>query len=115
MFRLTPLLTLHQANVHHRFMTKWHVDKFILYTCALALHIDNFEVDINDLQEDLRLNPSEMQKYFLELGCRISALTVAQREVMRLSSKEAGSHKIARLILPLDFPKVRTGRANKQR
>jgi DNA-directed RNA polymerase I subunit RPA49 len=98
-----------------RLMTKWHADKLILYVCAIALHIDNFEVDINDLQEDLRLNPSDMQRYFMELGCRVSALTAAQRDVLRIGSKEAASHKMARLKLPLEFPKQRTGRSDRRR
>jgi DNA-directed RNA polymerase I subunit RPA49 len=96
-------------------MTKWHVDKLIMYICALALHIDNFELSMNDLQDDLRLNPNEMQRYFSELGCKISALTAAQKDALRIGTKEAGSYKMARLQLPLEFPKQRSGKAGQRR
>ncbi|KIW09558.1 uncharacterized protein PV09_00431 [Verruconis gallopava] len=98
-----------------REMTKWHVDKFILHTCAIALHIDNFELDTIDLQEDLRLNPSTMQQYFQELGCRVSAPTAAQRDMWKINSKEAAAHRVAKLRLPLEFPKPRTGRSGRGR
>ena len=36
-------------------MTEWHVDKLMTYMAALTLFIDDYEVDLFDLQEDLRL------------------------------------------------------------
>ena len=43
-------------------MTEWHVDKLMTYMAALTLFIDDYEVDLFDLQEDLRL---DTKKYVL--------------------------------------------------
>jgi DNA-directed RNA polymerase I subunit RPA49 len=91
------------------------MDKFILYLCAIALHIDNFEVDTNDLMEDLQLDPIAMTKYYTELGCRVTNPTAAQKEQYRISAKEAGTHKMARLQLPLEFPQMRQRRGPPRR
>ena len=40
-------------------MTKWRVDNLITHIAALALTVDDFEVDIYDLKEDLRLETKE--------------------------------------------------------
>ena len=40
-------------------MNKWAVDNFITHVCALALTIDNFEIDTYQLREDLRLENKE--------------------------------------------------------
>jgi DNA-directed RNA polymerase I subunit RPA49 len=96
-------------------MTKWFMDKFILHVCAMALHIDNFEVDTHDLMEDLQLTPMDMQKYYQELGCRVVQPTAAQKQQMRITPKEAATHKMARLQLPLEFPKVKERRGPPRR
>lgn len=40
-------------------MTRWHVDNLITHICAAALYVDNFEVDVNDLRDDLKLENKE--------------------------------------------------------
>ncbi len=40
-------------------MTKWRVDYLVTHIAALALTVDDFEVDIYDLKEDLRLETKE--------------------------------------------------------
>ena len=40
-------------------MTKWRVDNLIAHIAALALTVDDFEIDIYDLKEDLRLETKE--------------------------------------------------------
>ncbi len=37
-------------------MTKWKVDNLVTHICALALIVDNFETDVNDIREDLSLD-----------------------------------------------------------
>jgi hypothetical protein len=36
-------------------MTTWHAEYLVEHICALALVIDNFETDVNDLKDDLKL------------------------------------------------------------
>ena len=95
-------------------MTKWHVDKLIMHICALTLHIDNFETDIHDLQEDLRLETAKMSHYYLELGCRVAGLTMKEKTMRKLTKEEAKTHRIAKLQFPLQFPKQKA-RAMKKR
>jgi DNA-directed RNA polymerase I subunit RPA49 len=41
-------------------MNKWHIDYLITHIAALALIVEDFEVDIYYLKEDLRL---ELKQY----------------------------------------------------
>ena len=43
----------------NRTLNKWAIDKIITHICALALAIDNCEVDMHDLREDLKLDNKE--------------------------------------------------------
>ncbi|KAF2404383.1 RNA polymerase I associated factor, A49-like protein [Trichodelitschia bisporula] len=88
-------------------MTKWHVDKFSMHVAAVTLLIDNFETDIHDIQEDLRIDHKQAAQYFSELGCKIAAMTEKERANYKLSKAEAGLHKMAKLRIPLEFPKQR--------
>ncbi|KAF2086858.1 RNA polymerase I associated factor, A49-like protein [Saccharata proteae CBS 121410] len=88
-------------------LTKWHVDNLITHIAALTLTVDNFVVDTNDLREDLRLDLKQMTQYFLELGCKVSNPTEKERLHLKLHKAEASSHKMAKLKIPLDFPKTR--------
>ncbi|KAG9232458.1 RNA polymerase I associated factor, A49-like protein [Amylocarpus encephaloides] len=92
-------------------MTKLQVDLIITHLCALACIVDNYEVDIWDLQEDLKLESKGMQQYFQEIGAKIAPLGVAAARTMDKAS--AAQHKLAKLKLPLTFPKVNFGRAKK--
>jgi DNA-directed RNA polymerase I subunit RPA49 len=49
-----------------------------------------------------------MMRYFLELGCKVAGFTAAERDRARLTAKEVSGRRMARLQLPLEFPKVRT-------
>ncbi|KAI8209876.1 hypothetical protein K4K54_006205 [Colletotrichum sp. SAR 10_86] len=80
---------------------KFHSDLLIAHCCALACIIDNFEVDTSKLREDMRLDQKDMNTYFYEIGARVKPV----------ASKEKGSkqqHHIAKLALPLQFPKLRS-------
>ncbi|KAK5153268.1 hypothetical protein LTR04_006244 [Oleoguttula sp. CCFEE 6159] len=88
-------------------MSKWHVDYLITHVAALSLVVDNFSSDTYDLKEDLRLENKQMSQYFHELGCKMSAPTEKEKQLIKLSKTEAAAHRIARLKLPLDFPKQR--------
>ena len=88
-------------------LTKWHVDKLITHTAALALFVDNFETDVYDLREDLRLDGRQIHQYYRELGCKVSGPTEKERERLKISRAEATQHHIAKLKIPPDFPKQR--------
>jgi len=88
-------------------LTKWHVDKLITYAAALALFVDNFETDVYDLREDLRLDSKQIHQYYRELGCKVSGPTEKERETLKITKAEAVQHHIAKLKIPLDFPKQR--------
>lgn len=106
-------------------MTKWKVDNLVTHICALALIIDNFETDVNDIREDLGLDNKQfvshecvgetlhtnllyrITQYFHEIGCAVTPPTEKDRERLRLSKADVPNHRIARLRIPLDFPKQR--------
>ncbi|KAF1986011.1 RNA polymerase I associated factor, A49-like protein [Aulographum hederae CBS 113979] len=90
-------------------MTKWHVDYLMTHICVFALIVDDFETDIKDLQEDLRLDQKQMTQYFQEVGARVSALPASVLKARGMSKEKGAAHRIAKLRLPLDFPVVGRG------
>lgn len=88
-------------------MTKFHVDLLITHLCALALVIDNFEVDMYDLGEDLKLESKELGQYFLEVGAVVTEASEKMRKQMGWDKSVAAQRKFAKLKLPLKFPKAR--------
>lgn len=60
------------------------------------------------------INLYRMSQYYQEIGCKVNPPTDADKKKYRISSKvEASMHRIARLKLPLEFPKARLGRKRK--
>ena len=51
----------------------------------------------------------------MELGCKVGAPTETERAKMKISKAETTNHFIAKLRLPLNFPKIKTGPARKGR
>lgn len=89
---------------------KWQMDNLYTHICALALYIDNMEVDIWLLKEDTRLDIKTLSQYFMELGARVGAMTEAERTRRGLTKAAASATRMARLKLPLQFPKAKSGR-----
>ncbi|KAH7326400.1 RNA polymerase I associated factor, A49-like protein [Stachybotrys elegans] len=77
-------------------MRKFHIDLLLTHCCAFACIVDNFDVDTQQLRDDLRLDQKTMNQYFYEIGARV-----------RTSKKQEGAVTMARLALPLEFPKQR--------
>lgn len=97
--------------------------------CALSLHIpptpardggssslggnapNELATDPADLRDDLRLDNPTIMQYFRELGCRIDKPreTEFAKWGIKGGKVEAASRRIARLRLPLQFPKVSRG------
>ena len=46
-------------------------------------------------------------QYFRELGCKVEVPTESERMKMKIIKAEAPVHRLAKLRLPLDFPKNR--------
>ncbi|KAK3065290.1 hypothetical protein LTS18_002693 [Coniosporium uncinatum] len=95
-------------------MTKWHVDYLFTHILAMSLVVDDFATDTFDLKEDLRLEQSQVTKYVTELGARTSNMTEREREARNLTKLEAKGHRMAKLRLPLEFPKLRVGMGKKK-
>ena len=111
-----PISSAVMDNVRRQFardgatLNKWAIDYLMTHICALALHVDDFSTDVYDLREDLKLEMKDVREYFAELGCKLSAPTEAERERHGWSKADAAVHRIAKLRVPLQFPKTRLGR-----
>ena len=92
-------------------LPKFYLERLYTHICALALYVDGFVTDTKDLREDLKLEQKDMVQYFRELGCKISAPTDKERAERGIKTKAEGAlMKIAKLRLPLEFPRPRAGR-----
>lgn len=90
-------------------LPRWNIDNLITHACAAALIVDDFEVDVNDLREDFKLENREIKQYFAELGCKLKAPSDTDRNKLKITKAESNNHFIAQLKLPLKFPQLRTG------
>ncbi|KAL3465789.1 A49-like RNA polymerase I associated factor-domain-containing protein [Aspergillus heterothallicus] len=97
--------------------------------CALSLHIPPMPVrdgvptpnggnspnematDPSDLRDDLQLENHIILQFFRELGCRVDKPRDTEFEKWGVAGgkSEAATRRIARLKLPLEFPKVSRG------
>ncbi|KAJ5992823.1 hypothetical protein N7451_008547 [Penicillium sp. IBT 35674x] len=106
-------------------------DLTLLHTsiCALSLHIppqpakdggssslggnaaNELATDPADLRDDLRLDSNTVQQYFRELGCRIDRPRESEYAKWNIKGgrAEANARRIARLRIPVEFPKVSRG------
>lgn len=91
-------------------MPKFQTDLLITHACALALIVDNFEVNMYDLREDLKLEVKEISQYFYEIGAKVFAANEIERKKLCLDKAAAAQRKFARLRLPLEFPKLKFSR-----
>ncbi|KAL8810193.1 MAG: hypothetical protein Q9223_002184 [Gallowayella weberi] len=93
-----------------RTLSRWQLDNLMTHICALCVTVDpeNFMTDVYDIREDLRLENKDVRKYFKAIGCRVVAPTEAERMRWGLGKAEVASHQVAKLRLPLEFPKMRT-------
>ncbi|CCU77390.1 hypothetical protein BGHDH14_bgh04043 [Blumeria hordei DH14] len=100
------------GNVKQKFsedgiINKYRCDLLITHLCVISLIVDNFETDTSDLKEDLQLELSQITKYFAEVGAKSTALGKA--ETTRLGKSVASQRRLAKLKLPLTFPKLSYG------
>ncbi|OAA71278.1 RNA polymerase I associated factor [Cordyceps fumosorosea ARSEF 2679] len=86
---------------------KFHTELLITHICAFACIVDNFEVATHELQLDLGIDDKTMNQYFREIGARIKPV----------SGREHGGRatSVARMTLPLEFPKQRKMKQKQRR
>ncbi|POR32132.1 DNA-directed RNA polymerase I subunit rpa49 [Tolypocladium paradoxum] len=90
-------------NIRRKFsdagtMRKFHIDLLMTHCCTFACIVDNFEVDTQNLRDDLRLDQRMINQYFHEIGGRVKLVS---------NKADGRTTNVARLALPLDFPKQR--------
>ncbi|KAJ5099377.1 hypothetical protein N7532_006378 [Penicillium argentinense] len=95
-------------------LTKHDITLLHTTICAFSLggnFPNELATDPSDLRDDLRLDSATMQQYFRELGCRIER--PSRKEYKKWNVKggqaEANLRRVARLRIPLEFPKVKRG------
>lgn len=91
-------------------LNKWHMDNLYTHIFALSLYIDDWVTDTSNLRDDLKMETKLVSQYLSELGCKVSALPEKERQSRKMSKTQAATIKIAKLNLPLEFPKPRSGR-----
>ncbi|PGH15788.1 hypothetical protein AJ79_02168 [Helicocarpus griseus UAMH5409] len=100
------------------FLSKSDITFLHTTICALSLHIppetgfsgNELATDPADLRDDLRLDYMTVQQYFRELGCKVEKPRESEFAKWGVKSKvEAGARRIARLRVPVEFPKVSRG------
>ena len=91
-------------------LSKWHMDNLHTHMCALSLYIDGWATDISNLKDDLKMETRQISRYFTELGCHVARPTATETAARGLKKTEASATRIAKLKLPLEFPKPRTAR-----
>jgi DNA-directed RNA polymerase I subunit RPA49 len=85
---------------------KFQLDKLYTHICALSLFIDNWSTDISNLRDDLKMENGVLARYFQELGCVVKAPTDSERVKLKINKNVAKASRVAKLRLPLQFPKV---------
>lgn len=91
------------SQIHNKFAERGEINSFhdaliLTHVLALVSVIDNFELEIQHLREDLGIDQEKFSQHFGEIGGRV------------VQAKERGTGKtvrVARLALPLHFPKQR--------
>jgi DNA-directed RNA polymerase I subunit RPA49 len=96
-------------------MNQWEIDNLITHMAAMALYVDMFDTEISDLNNDLKLEMNKTTTYFRELGCRVGAMLEKERSRFGLNSVEAKPKRMARLQIPLEFPRISKGQRGKGR
>lgn len=85
-------------------MSRHNSDLLITHICAIALVLENYEVDTWDLKEDLKLEMPGMVQYFKEVGAKVVAMTETYRKSVGMDKAAASQRRLAKLKVPLEFP-----------
>ena len=88
-------------------MTKWYRNYILTHILALALTVDNFNSDVNNIRSDLKLEMRELKSLYRELGCPLRVPTETELRQLKVTKAEGAMHQHAQLKLPLELPKSR--------
>ncbi|PGH23438.1 hypothetical protein AJ80_02548 [Polytolypa hystricis UAMH7299] len=101
------------------FLSKTDITFLHTTICALTLHIPpaagnntatELATDPSDLRDDLRLENKDALQYFRELGCRVDKIRESEFVKWGVKTKaEAAAKRVARLRLPVEFPRLSRG------
>ncbi|KAH8823232.1 RNA polymerase I associated factor, A49-like protein [Flagelloscypha sp. PMI_526] len=84
------------------------------YMFALCLRVDRWSTDTSYLAHDLSLPLAKVNDLFKTLGCTMRLPSERDKTKMDLSTKDA-ANKRAVLVIPVQFPKPRTGKKGKRK
>jgi DNA-directed RNA polymerase I subunit RPA49 len=90
---------------------KFQLDKLYTHICALSLFVDNWSTEISNLRDDLKMENGVLARYFQELGCVVKAPSETERVKLKINKNVAKASRVAKLRLPLQFPKASRRRA----
>jgi len=86
--------------------------KLLSYMFVLCLFVDAFAADVGALANDLHLPPARVNKIFKAIGCKVELPNAIDRNRLGLPN-DVPLMKRAFLRLPLNFPRIRRGRAQR--
>nr|POE76200.1 dna-directed rna polymerase i subunit rpa49 [Quercus suber] len=95
---------------HVNELPKWHMENLYTHMCALTLFVDDYTTVTTDIRDDLGLDNKQITQYFQELGCKVGALSEKERELRKFTKAQAAATRVAKLKLPLEFPKPKSGK-----
>ncbi|KAF9981142.1 DNA-directed RNA polymerase I subunit rpa49 [Mortierella antarctica] len=84
-------------------------DKLICWIFAIALTLENFNIDAAAMTRDLSLKQTKVNELFKSLGCKVSELTATQKAQLGVAPEVAKTMKRAILTVPLTFPLPKRG------
>ncbi|KAF9432852.1 DNA-directed RNA polymerase I subunit rpa49 [Entomortierella beljakovae] len=84
-------------------------DRILTWIFAIALTLENFNIDASAMTRDLSLKQSKVNELFKSLGCKVSDATASQKAEASASTDDVKGMKRAILTVPLAFPLPKRG------
>jgi hypothetical protein len=87
-------------------MSRWHVDNLMTHIAAAALTVDDYEVDVNDLRDDLKL---ENKEYVMQelISCLMLTNATQNQTILRRAWMQSQRTNTSRT----DTPEAHKGRS----
>ncbi|KAF8578888.1 RNA polymerase I associated factor, A49-like protein [Ramaria rubella] len=105
---LLAKFTEHSRNSTKAQTTKQMQTLLLTHMFALCLRVDNYATDPTLIAADLSMSVRTVTTHFKQLGCKVEALTVTERNRLGLGPAVDKEPNRCILRVPLDFPKQRT-------
>ncbi|KAF9144514.1 DNA-directed RNA polymerase I subunit rpa49 [Linnemannia schmuckeri] len=84
-------------------------DKLLCWILAIALTLENFNMDAGALTKDLSMKQTRVNELYKSLGCKVNELTATEKAQAGVSNEDAKTMKRAILTVPLTFPLPKRG------